>query len=124
MTDAINKQADMLAEQIEIALGDKVSMIVSDPALLRTVPGKVSIYIEPPIVQFPTWDDPEVQWKFDIVAGTPTTQAQALILILEALSTLIPEVNMQRAEPATFTLANVGTLAAYQVTCNELEDID
>lgn len=107
-------------------LDDLVSSVSTDSALVHPQPGKVAIYVEPPYVEYPTWDRvPDITWTLDLVAGTPATQATALDDIIDAIDRLAAKgLNVNKAQPVGWNLAGAGTLAAYQVTLNPLEIIE
>ncbi len=107
-------------------LDDLVSSVSTDSALVHPQPGKVAIYVEPPYVEYTTWDGvPDITWTLDLVAGTPATQATALDDIIDAIDRLAAKgLNVNKAQPVGWNLAGAGTLAAYQVTLNPLEIIE
>ena len=65
---------------------------------------------------------PTAEFNRHVIAGTPATQPSAVDDILAALDRLADKgLNLQKATPASWSLAGAGTLAAYQVTLNALE---
>ncbi len=112
-----------LQNLLEEMLGDLVQSVGIDPQSAQPTPGKVSIVIEPPELEYVTWvGPPTIKWTLDIIAGTPATQATALDLIANAIDTLAAKgLNIATATPATFPLAGTGNLLAYQVRLNPLD---
>ena len=119
-------QRTALMDTLTDMLDDLVSSVSTDSALVHPQPGKVAIYVEPPYVEYPTWDwVPDITWTLDLVAGTPATQATALDDIIDAIDRLAAKgLNVNKAQPVGWNLAGTGTLAAYQVTLNPLEIIE
>lgn len=112
-----------LQSLLEEMLGSTVQSVGIDPQSAQPTPGKVSIVIEPPELEYVTWvGPPTIRWTLDIIAGTPATQATALDLIADAIDTLAAKgLNIATATPATFPLAGTGNLLAYQVRLNPLD---
>lgn len=119
-------QRTALVATLTDMLDDLVSSVSTDSALVHPQPGKVAIYVEPPYVEYRTWDGvPDITWTLDLVAGTPATQATALDDIIDAIDRLAAKgLNVNKAQPVGWNLAGAGTLAAYQVTLNPLEIIE
>lgn len=126
MTSMVIVQRTALMDTLTDMLDDLVSSVSTDSALVHPQPGKVAIYVEPPYVEYPTWDGvPDITWTLDLVAGTPATQATALDDIIDAIDRLASKgLNVNKAQPVGWNLAGTGTLAAYQVTLNPLEIIE
>ena len=126
MTSMVLVQRTALMATLTDMLDDLVTSVSTDSALVHPQPGKVAIYVEPPYVEYPTWDGvPDITWTLDIVAGTPATQATALDHIIAAIDRLAAKgLNINKAQPAEWNPANAGALAAYQVTLNPLEIIE
>ncbi|ETY70995.1 hypothetical protein [Bifidobacterium moukalabense] len=126
MTSMVLVQRTALMDTLTDMLDDLVASVSIDSALVHPQPGKVAIYIEPPYVEYPTWDGaPDITWTLDIVAGTPATQATALDYIIDAIDRLAAKgLNINKAQPVEWNLAGTGTLAGYQVTLNPLEIIE
>lgn len=126
MTSMVIVQRTALMATLTDMLDDLVSSVSTDSALVHPQPGKVAIYVEPPCVEYHTWDGvPDITWTLDLVAGTPATQATALDDIIDAIDQLASKgLNVNKAQPVGWNLAGAGTLAAYQVTLNPLEIIE
>lgn len=122
MTNRIVTERTALMDTLIDMLGGVVQSVGIDPAEARPTTGRVAVVIEPPEIDYPTWGEPVVHWTLDIIAGTQTTQAASLDLITDAIELLAAhDLNIERATPITFSLAGVGSLAAYQVRLNPLE---
>lgn len=118
----ITEERDALMDTLTEMLGDVVQSVGIDPAEARPTTGKVAIVIEPPIIDYPTWDTIEIHWTLDLIAGTQTTQATSLDLLTDAIEQLAAhELNIASATPISFNLAGSGTLAAYQIRLNPLD---
>lgn len=118
----IQEQRSALMATLTGMLDGLVSSVSIDSQLVRPTAGKVAVFIEPPTVEWPTWGPPAPTWTLDVIAGTPATQPSAVDDILAALDRLADKgLNLQKATPASWSLAGAGTLAAYQVTLNALE---
>lgn len=118
----ITAERDALTATLTDMLGGIVQSVGIDPAEARPTTGRVAIVIEPPEVAYPTWDDIEITWTLDLIAGTQTTQAASLDLLTDAIELLAAAgLNIERCAPITFNLAGAGNLAAYQVRLNPLE---
>ncbi|WP_243424816.1 hypothetical protein [Bifidobacterium saguini] len=103
-------------------LGSLASTVTIDAQEARPLPGKVSVLIDPPDISFEGWRYVNRTWRIALIAGTPATQADAFDLLMEALERLHEHrLNMKEAKPASFSLAGVGSLAAYEITLNPLE---
>lgn len=126
MNNRVMHARDELIERLEQSLDDLVQIITVDPAMAKPSPGRIAIFIEPPELDYSTnWTcAPEINWKLDLVAGTPATQPTSLDLITDAIETLAEcGLNISSARPVSFTLPNsAGTLAAYEVTLNPLDE--
>lgn len=116
-------EGNALIDAVTDALGDSASVVTMDVQGARPMPGKVAVFIEPPDIDYPTWGDrPVTTWRLDLIAGTMTTQGEAFALIMAAIGRLAAhDINIQQARPATMSLAQAGSVAAYQVTLNPLE---
>ncbi len=122
MTNRIMRERDALMETLTNILGDLVTSVSVDAQDVRPLPGKAAILIEPPTVEWPDWNRTVCTWQLDVVAGTFTTQADALPIITNVIDALADAgLNLQRAEPVGFALAGQGTVAAFQITLNPLE---
>ncbi len=118
----IQEQRAALMDTLTDMLDGLVSSVSIDAQLVRPTAGKVAVFIEPPTVEWATWGPPTPTWTLDVIAGTPATQSSAIDDILAALDRLAGKgLNLQKATPASWSLAGSGTLAAYQVTLNALE---
>ncbi|PLS24342.1 hypothetical protein BLI708_06670 [Bifidobacterium imperatoris] len=104
-------------------LGGLVTQVTTDPASVKPTPGKASVWIEPPDYQWNGWHPmpPQLTFRLMVTAGTPTTQAKGLDVILNVLD-LMHQANipLRSAVPAGFNLANAGELAAYEITLNPI----
>lgn len=110
----ITDRLTLLTNQLTGVFGDKVSVITTDPAQVRPLPDKPAVYIEPPTIESLTWSDFDTTWHVNIVAGTQTTAADSLTQIYDLIDALTnTALNVQSAEPTTFSLAGTGNLAAY-----------
>lgn len=119
----VSKEREALQALLEEYLGGLVQSVGIDPQSAQPTPGKVAIVIEPPELEYETWvGPPTIRWTLDIIAGTPTTQATAFDLICDAIDTLAAKgLNINTANPATFSLAGTGNLLTYQVRLNPLD---
>ncbi|KFI84482.1 hypothetical protein BREU_1257 [Bifidobacterium reuteri DSM 23975] len=119
------RERDQLIEKLTEMLGDMANVVTLDAQEARPLPGKVSVLIDPPTISFEGWQYVNRTWRIAIIAATPTTQADAFDLLMEALERLHERhLNMKEAQPASFSLAGVGSLAAYEITLNPLELIE
>lgn len=120
MNNLIVRQRARLASKFREILGDMAVIVTDDSQQARPQSGKVAVLIEWPDIDYPIWgNDPEITWRVDLIAGTMATQARSLEPISDALD-LIAESDLCviQARPVTFTITNVGDLAAYQLTIN------
>ena len=120
MNNLIVRQRARLASKFREILGDMDVIVTDDSQQARPQSGKVAVLIEWPDIDYPIWgNDPEITWRVDLIAGTMATQARNLEPISDALD-LIAESDLCviQARPVTFTITNVGDLAAYQLTIN------
>ncbi|MGE8606842.1 hypothetical protein ACOI8T_09120 [Bifidobacterium breve] len=120
MNNLIVRQRARLASKFREILGDMAVIVTDDSQQARPQSGKVAVLIEWPDIDYPIWgNDPEITWRVDLIAGTMATQARNLEPISDALD-LIAESDLCviQARPVTFTITNVGDLAAYQLTIN------
>lgn len=110
----ISTRLDLLTQSLRHVLGDRVSVITTDPAQVRPLPGKPAVYIEPPTIESLTWTDFDTTWHVSIVAGTQTTAADSLTQIYDLIDAITDtSINVKSAEPTSFSLAGTGNLAAY-----------
>ena len=118
MNDPITSERDALIELVTDALGDLATFVTTDTQDARPLPGKVAVYIQPPDLAWPSWDDePDITWKAAVVAGTPATQDAALDLLYQALRRLAErQVNILEAKPVGYQNSAGADLAAYLVT--------
>lgn len=115
-------QRDALIAWLKEHTGGLVDEVTVDPAAVRPLPGRASILIEPPDLKWPSWNDPVIAWKIDVIAGTTATQRESLDLILDVIEHMIDaDLNVDAAVPVTFSLAGAGDRAAYQITLNPLD---
>lgn len=110
----ISERLSVLKTQLVNVLGDSVAKITTDPQQVRPLPDKPCIYIEPPSCEALNWHDFDTTWHVNIIAGTQTTGAAALTQIYDLIDVITgTSINVQSAEPTTFSLAGTGNLAAY-----------
>lgn len=104
------------------AMGDLVQAVSIDMQSARPSPGKVSVLIDPPELEYESWTrTPTVTWRLTVMAGTMATQTAGMDLILTAIDRLaaIP-LNISSAIPVTVNIGS-GMIAGYQITLNPLE---
>lgn len=103
-------------------MGDLVQAVSIDAQSARPSPGKVSVLIDPPELEYESWArTPTVTWRLTVMAGTMATQTAGMDLILTAIDRLaaIP-LNISSAIPVTVNIGS-GMIAGYQITLNPLE---
>ena len=107
MTNTITGKIDALMEQVAGACGDLVEHVTIDETEVKPPRGKVCVWVKPPV-------------RLVFVAGSPWAQASALPLLLAAMDRLAASaLPVTSAEPVGFTRGDA-TLAAYQITLNEI----
>lgn len=115
-------ERDALVETLTDMLGDLACIVTIDAQEARPLPGKIAALIDPPDITFEGWQYVTTTWTVNLIAGTMATQTDALDLLTTAVERLhARRLNMKDAKPATFSLAGVGSLAAYSITLNPLE---
>jgi hypothetical protein len=109
-----------LKTMLETALGDVADVITDDITQVQS--GRLTVFIEPPTLEWERWDEPEVTWSIAIVSGSPWNQARSLEDIHHAIGLLTQAqtINLQRASPSTITTV-AGDLAAYDITLNPMD---
>lgn len=106
MTNTITGKIDALMEQVAGACGDLVEHVTIDETEVKPPRGKVYVWVKPPEVAWPyAGAENELSVRLVFVAGSPWAQASAL--------------PVTSAEPVGFTRGDA-TLAAYQITLNEI----
>ena len=106
MTDTITGKIDALMEQVAGACGDLVEHVTIDETEVKPPRGKVCVWVKPPEVAWPyAGAENELSVRLVFVAGSPWAQASAL--------------RVASAEPVGFRRGDA-TLAAYQITLNEI----
>ena len=120
MSGLIVRQRALLTSKLRETLGDMAVIVTDDSQQARPQSGKVAALIEWPDIDYPTWgNDPEITWHEYLIAGTKATQARSLEPISDALDLIADsDLCVIQARPVTFTITNVGDLAAYQLTIN------
>lgn len=113
--------AQALQAALTNILGDLVDLVTLDGSGLKPST-RAAVVIQPPEVQFPTFEEREMIWTLAIVAGPPDRPLIAWER-LDPILTALEEsgLNLRSATPATYGLAGSGTLPAYEVTLNPLE---
>ena len=120
MTNII-AQRERVVELITEAIGSLVDTITIDAQDVRPLPGKAVVLIDPPDIEWESFDLSAVTWKFEIIAGTGATQVAAMDLIFPIIERLqTANVNMADARPVSF-VQGAANLAAYQITLNPLD---
>lgn len=106
------------------ALGDMACIVTIDAQDARPLPGKLAVLIDPPEITFEGWRTQTIAWTVNLIAGTMATQTLALDLLTDGVQRLYEnQVNIRDAKPSTFNLTSIGSLAAYTITLNPLEDL-
>lgn len=119
----LSDQQDEVIQLITDALGDAVSVVTVDAALIQPQVGKAAVFLEAPELTADNFDLHEVVWRFDVVAGTPTTQTLALHAIFTVLDRIAAsDLNYATMRPVTWTAGSAGKFAAYQVELNPLDN--
>lgn len=122
MTVSVREEREALMDLLRDAAGDLVDVVTIDAQEARPLPGKAVMLIDPPTITFEGYQFQERIWTVNVIAGTTATQVQALDIITPVVERLwARNVNMRSAKPVTYSLAGVGTLAAYELTLNPLE---
>ncbi|MDN6622662.1 MAG: hypothetical protein L0K70_03045, partial [Bifidobacterium crudilactis] len=70
----LSAQQQEVLELITETLGNMVSIVTIDAALIQPQAGKAAVFLEAPELEAESFDIHNVVWKFDVIAGTPTTQ--------------------------------------------------
>lgn len=121
MTVSVREEREALMDLLTDAAGDLVDAVTIDAQEARPLPGKAVMLIDPPTITFEGYQFQERIWTVNVIAGTTATQVQALDIITPVVERLwARKVNMRSAKPATYSLAGVGNLAAYELTLNPL----
>lgn len=122
MTVSVREEREALMDLLTDAAGDLVDAVTIDAQEARPLPGKAVMLIDPPTITFEGYQFQERIWTVNVIAGTTATQVQALDIITPVVERLwARNVNMRSAKPVSYSLAGVGTLAAYELTLNPLE---
>lgn len=122
MTVSVREEREALMELLRDAAGDLVDVVTIDAQEARPLPGKAVMLIDPPAITFEGYQFQERVWTVNVIAGTTATQVDALDIITPVVERLWErKVNMREAKPVSYSLAGVGTLAAYEITLNPLE---
>lgn len=113
---------EQLRNEIAETLGDLVDTVTLDGAGIKSST-RAAVVIFPPEVNYTTFDAADLVWSFAVVAG-PADRPLIAWGVLDMIVTRLEEsgLNLATAKPATFGLAGAGTLPAYEITLNPLED--
>ena len=113
----ISEQLNVLETRLKTK---HVSVITHNATEVK--PGKVTVLIQPPEITSEQWGESDAKWVAAITAGTPTTQGKAVIDILTVLDEWTASgININEATPATFNLAEAGSLGCYEVTLGPMD---
>ena len=114
--------AEALRDQLETDLGDVVDLVTLDGVGIK-LSTRAAVVIQPPEITYTTWNERELEWTLAAVAG-PADRPRIAWDRLDAVLTRLQEtgLNLKSARPALFDLAGAGTLPAYEITLNPLED--
>ncbi|MDN6425096.1 MAG: hypothetical protein L0J71_04760 [Bifidobacterium crudilactis] len=119
----LSAQQQEVLELITETLGNMVSIVTIDAALIQPQAGKAAVFLEAPELEAESFDIHNVVWKFDVIAGTPTTQMLALESIFTVLDRITPsDLNYTTMRPVTWTAGSAGKFAAYQIELNPLDN--
>lgn len=111
-----------LRDRVEEALGGLVDLVTLDGAGIKPQT-RGAVFIMPPKVTYPTFNTREMEWTLVAVAGPAQNPLRAWERLDPILTRLEDEgFNLKSAEPASFSLAQSGTIPAYEITLNPLED--
>ena len=111
MTNTITGKIDALMEQVAGACGDLVEHVTIDETEVKPPRGKVCVWVKPPEVAWP-YAGAENELSVRLVFALPLLLAAMDRLAASALP-------VTSAEPVGFTRGDA-TLAAYQITLNEI----
>ncbi|OXN01116.1 hypothetical protein [Bifidobacterium vansinderenii] len=122
MTGYVATERKALIDTLTDMLGDLATVVTIDAQEARPLPGKIAVLIDPPEITFDGWQFVTPVWTVNLIAGTMATQTAAMDLLIDAVERLQGlHLNMKDAKPSTFSIAGVGSLAAYTITLNPLE---
>lgn len=115
MTFTIADELENLRAQIERSSG-LIARCTLDSAQVKPEPGQVHVWLQPPSVEWDMWDEWETEYTAMLVAGTVSTQLDAALLMLRALTDMqTAGVNVRDAEPSGWN-RDGQLVAAYRVT--------
>lgn len=101
---------------------EHVGLVTHDATEVK--PGKTTILVNPPEIRADEetpWGEYETRWTVNIIAGSPTTQSDAMTDIMQVIDEWIADnINIEKATPATFHLNNI-TLGCYEVTLGSID---
>lgn len=104
------------------ASSDLIDRVTTDSAQVTPPSGRVHVFLGSPSITWPNWNTHLCAYDAWIVAGTVSSQREALDLIYQALQDIEDKqlVDVIDAEPAGWT-RNGSKLAAYRITINKEE---
>ena len=110
-------ELEALRGQIE-ASSTLITRCTLDKAKVQPPSGMVHAWLQPPVLSWDQWDEWDSEYELVLVAGTTETQQKGATLMLQALDELQQAgVNLVRAEPAGWKLADTSQIvAAYDIT--------
>lgn len=117
MTPTIERADHWLAE-ISAALAGTSTHVTTEPgtAVGALADGKAVAILQPPSLEFPTWDNTTAEWELYLAAG-PFQDARAAWGVLDDLiHKLATPLALESAKPANFSVPSGTDYPAYVLT--------
>ena len=115
----IIEERDQLLTAVAAA-SDLIDRSTGDSAKARPPAGRVHAVLGPPDITWPSWHMRETVWTLWLIAGTTSSQADALDLLYAAMDDLADSqtINLIEATPAGWDGGD-RQLAAYKLSINK-----
>lgn len=115
-----SEAVQLLTSELKTA-SDRISVVTTDASLVKPTDDKVCVFIQPPEIEFEAFADRNYKFTIDLVAGRPTTQAQAVQTLIDVIQALFEYgIPMEDARPVGWN-ANGIELASYEVTLGVMD---
>lgn len=117
MTWTLKDELESMRDRIEQA-SPLIARCTLDSKAVVPERGQVHAWLQPPDITWNMWDEWDTEYTCVLVAGTATTQMQAALLMLQAITDLQQAgVNLTDATPASWNRDdNNSNVAAYVLT--------
>lgn len=98
-----------LAGQVGLVLNrdlpDLAPLVTLDPEAATAAlasDSRIAVLVQAPSLTFTTWTSLDAQFQVHVIAGAPGNVLAAWDILDDALEALVPEINPDEVEPATF----------------------